>query len=112
MNKKTVYVVYSNTDLTEGRGHQYPIATCTSYTTAKRISKGRYVQGSDGPIKPTEMYYEDGKWFIEAGAVYIQNPSEEDLKEDKKRAELDSIIEKAKLAGLTEEDIKKLRGNP
>jgi len=45
-----VYVVYVNSDLTEGRGFQYPIAICDNIYTARRLAKKKDVQGSDGSI--------------------------------------------------------------
>ena len=35
---KDVWVVYTNTDLTEGRGYQYPIHVCGSPATAERMA--------------------------------------------------------------------------
>ena len=34
---KTVFIAWTNTDLTEGRGVQIPLAVCESQTTAKRL---------------------------------------------------------------------------
>ena len=34
--EKPIYIVWTNTDLTEGRGGTRPIAYCATLTTAKR----------------------------------------------------------------------------
>ena len=43
---KEVWVVYTNTDLTEGRGHQYPIHVCGSASTAARMRHARASRGA------------------------------------------------------------------
>lgn len=53
-NKKTVWVAYTNTDCTEGRGYDIPIAVCELEVTARRLARGRHVQGSDGPVRPVD----------------------------------------------------------
>ncbi|HHO0758299.1 TPA: hypothetical protein ACRTNY_001360 [Aeromonas hydrophila] len=47
---KEVWVVYTNSDLTEGRGHQYPIHVCGSASTAARMATRKGVQGSDANV--------------------------------------------------------------
>jgi hypothetical protein len=46
--KRTVWVAYTNTDCTEGRGYDVPIAVCAAEATAVRLARKQYVQGSDG----------------------------------------------------------------
>lgn len=53
-NRKTVWVAYTNTDCTEGRGYDIPIAACELEVTARRLARGRHVQGSDGPVRPVD----------------------------------------------------------
>ncbi|WP_156374424.1 hypothetical protein [Pseudorhodoferax sp. Leaf274] len=47
MDERTVYAVYTNTDLTEGRGRQYVTHYCETEATARRVGSRGYVMGSD-----------------------------------------------------------------
>lgn len=106
--KRTVYVAYTNTDCTEGRGHDVPIAVCAVEETAKRLGRKRYVQGSDGPVRKMELVKIDGQWYAPGPCYNIVEPTSDDIAAqtaiDAKRA----ALEKAKEAGLTDEDIKAL----
>lgn len=42
-----------------------PIAVCLSEVTARRLARGRYIQGSDGPVRAVEL--------IKSGAFSHQN---------------------------------------
>ncbi len=105
----------TNSDLTEGRGYEYPIAVCEHHITATRLGKGRYAQGSDCRVMPIEMIEIEGKWYVEISAITIIRPSEEDLAEqadiDEKeamKAARNAAIEKARAAGLSDSDIEAL----
>jgi len=111
---KMVYVAWSNTDLTEGRGWQYPYAVCDLEATAIRLGAKKYVQGSDCPVEKIEVFLVDNKWY---GPIYVTSPSSEDKAiEAKLRAEEAAlaakmvVIEKAKALGLSDEDIAILKG--
>lgn len=103
--KRTVWVAYTNTDCTEGRGHDVPIAVCATESTAARLAHRRYVQGSNGPVRTAELVKIDGKWYAPSAAINIVEPSSEDLIAqaaiDAKRA----ALAKAKAAGLTDADL-------
>ena len=103
--KKFVFVAYTNTDCTEGRGYDIPIAVCESETTAIRLAKGRYVQGSNGPVRKVEVIEVDGEFFYPTSAVKLVPPTKEDLAQDALLEAKRVAIEKARSAGLTEEDI-------
>ena len=107
---KPAYCVSINSDLTEGRGHNYPIAICESLTTAKRKGQGKNVQGSDAKIyeisllkvfKPPFSY----DWY---GPVKIEDSTSADLKEDERINAKNAALEKARAAGLTDDDLKAL----
>ena len=115
----TGYVVWTNTDLTEGRGLEYPLAICETLSTAKRLAKGKYVQGTDCSVTENTLYrirtndHNCDHWF---GPVRIIEPSIEDLeKEDflreqkEKKEKRDIVLEKARVLGLTDEEIKVLQ---
>jgi hypothetical protein len=79
-----VYVVITNTDLTEGCGMEVPLAVCEMRSTAERIGKNNYIQGSNCPI----IEY-DAKWdpFYKQwiGPIFIMRPSVEDIEKEKAR---------------------------
>ena len=115
----TGYVVWTNTDLTEGRGLEYPLAICETLSTAKRLAKGKYVQGTDCSVTENTLYrIKTGPhgfyhWF---GPVRIIEPSKEDLEKEaflkeqkEKEAARNVILEKARVLGLTDEEIKVLQ---
>ena len=102
---KFVFVAYTNTDCNEGCGYDIPIAVCESETTAIRMAKRRYVQGSDGPVRKVEVVEVDGKFFYPNLAVILTPPTKEDLAQDALLEAKRVAIEKAHNAGLTEEDI-------
>ena len=103
--KKTVWVAYTNTDCTEGLGHDVPIAVCAAEATATRLARKKYVQGSDGPVRTMELLKIDGKWYAPSAAINLVEPSKEDVAAqaaiDAKREAMD----KAKKAGLTDADL-------
>lgn len=105
---RAVYVAYTNTDCTEGRGRDVPIAVCELETTAVRLAHKKYVQGSDGPVRMVELCKINGEWYAPLSAVHIISPTRED---EQKQARLDkarAVIAKAKAAGLTDDEIKAL----
>lgn len=116
----TGYVVWTNSDLTEGRGAEYPLAICKTLSTAKRLAKGKYVQGTDCSITETTLYrirseqHGYDNWF---GPITLVEPSKEDLEKERvikeqeeKRERLNTIIKKVRESlCLTDEEIKVLQ---
>ena len=112
VQKLDVYVVYKNTDPTEGRGSDYPDLICESESTAIRLSKGAYVAGTDCPYKKDYIEFKHGSW---RGPICSVPPSEEDekadlaLQEQREKQELkQKILAKAKKLGLTQKEIEVL----
>lgn len=103
-----VYVAYTNTDCTEGRGRDVPIAVCALESTALRLARQRYVQGSDGPVRRIELLKIDGLWYVPALAVDVIEPTKEDEVMQKQRDVKRAAIEKARAAGLTDDEINAL----
>jgi hypothetical protein len=106
-----VWVVKVNTDLTEGRGFNRVFAVCVMGATARRASSGKNVQGCDGIVErgyalTVEI---DGKKvkFIPGEP---ETPSKEDRAEQEKIDRLEAAAERARKAGVSEEDLKILRG--
>lgn len=108
MQTKEIYCVFTNTDLTEGRGSQIPLALCQVEQTAKRLAKGKYIMGSDAPYHAVKMVEIGGIWHVPISAVTINKPSKEDAALQNKLDDFRSALQKAKDAGLSEEDIKLL----
>ena len=107
--KRTVWVAYTNTDCTEGRGYDVPIAVCAMEITALRLARHKYVQGSDGPVRKMELVKIDGRWYAPASAVQVIEPTAEEEAAQKQLDAKRAIVEKAKAAGLTDDEIKALR---
>lgn len=108
-NRKTVWAAYTNTDCNEGRGCDVPIAVCLSEVTARRLARGRYIQGSDGPVRAVELLEINGGWYAPSTAFSVMSPTRED---DKEQARLDAkheAMEKARAAGLTDADLAALK---
>ena len=112
---KDVWVVYTNTDLTEGRGYQYPKYVCENKFTAIRMAKGQGVQGCDAEVVQMVaiMLANRGGWLA---PVEIYSAAEEDKqkqKEYERQQEIEKqkaeVIERAKALGLSDEDILKLK---
>lgn len=112
-NEVKLFAVYTNSDLTEGRGSEYVLYFCRTRSTAVRLSKKNYIMGTDCPIREITGYEIDHKIYL--NGVRIQEPNDEDLKnETAARAKQKAIeakeaaLAKAKLLGLSDEDIKAL----
>lgn len=103
---KKVWVVYVNTDATEGRGVEYPKAVCEMESTAKRLAKGQGVQGSNADIVHLDLIKHNGEWY---GPVMIIKPSGDDVNSQKKLDIVAAAEERAKALGLTDKDIAILR---
>jgi len=109
-----VFVVWTNTDLTEGRGQEYARNYCELEATANRIAKGNYVMGSDCDVTKETLLVIGDKTYYPGGI--ITKPTEEDkrtetrLVEERVKAEKKAAaILKAKTLGLSEEDILALK---
>jgi hypothetical protein len=100
---KYVWVVFSNTDLTEGRGHRYPLYICESPETAARLGRRKYVQGSDCPFEKFPAYKIGGYWYY-LNSFQAENKEDIDLRIKRERKE--ETLNKAKAAGLSDEDLK------
>jgi hypothetical protein len=112
--QRTVYAVWTNTDLTEGRGREYVQYLCEKKATALRKAKKNYVMGTDSRVTEEKLFQSGYTWY---GPVNVIDPSQEDLRVEEqldaayKAAEAKkTAIEKAKALGLSDADIKALKG--
>lgn len=104
-----VYVVFTNTDLTEGRGRQVPLYVCKRYTTAVRMSKKKGVMGSDAEVHEVTCKDIEGQLYMPINCVDIYLPTREDVVEDDKRIRREQAIARAIALGLSKEDIEALK---
>lgn len=104
--KRTVWVAYTNTDCTEGRGHDVPIAVCAAEATARRMARNRYVQGSDGPVRMMELVKIDGAWYAPSSIITVMEPTREDVAAQAAIDAKRDALAKAKALGLTADDLK------
>lgn len=103
---RPVFTAWVNTDLTEGKGAQYPLAVCTQLSTAIRLGKGQDVQGCDAAVHESRAVKIDGVWL---GPIRLIYPTREDEDQQKKIDMRAAALEKAKAAGLTPEEIQAIQ---
>lgn len=112
MSTTTLWAVYTNSDLTEGRGQEYVAHFCETEATAQRLAKRGYVQGTDCPIQPVEVLELDGRHVLPTSLLNIVRPTDEDKAAEIRLAAKKQAFEKARSAGLTDEEIKLLGEKP
>lgn len=115
LQERQVWVVWTNSDLTEGRGYEFAKHYCETEATARRLARGSYVQGTDGPITTERMFFHRGAWYAPGPQVipptHEDRALEEQLAAERQRRELrDQALARAKALGLSEEDIAALSG--
>lgn len=103
--QRYAYVAWTNTDLTEGRGTEFPLAVCDKEATAIRLGKGGYVMGCDCDITKVEIIEHNG-WTY--GPVRLVHSTREDDAEQVRLDAKAAAKEKAKAAGLTDAEINAL----
>lgn len=106
MEERKAYAVWTNTDLSEGRGVEYVECYTKTYSTAKRLAKGRYVQGTDCRITEETFLWHDFKWY--APGPLVLEPTSDDLKQEEffaREAEIARVVDRAKKLGLTQQEI-------
>lgn len=108
---KTLWVVYTNTDLTEGRGRQYAKHFCECEATAIRLGKNGYVQGTDCPIEPMSVLILDGQHVLPTSILNIVPPTSDDKIKENWLKLRRAAIAKAKEAGLSDAEISLIRGS-
>ena len=102
---KSVWVAWTNTDCTEGRGRKIPKAVCESEAAAIRLGRKGSVQGSDCGVTECTAIKVNNKWLV-PGDIKPATKEDEAYQKgiDAKRA----VLKKAKAAGLTSEDLRLL----
>lgn len=105
MIEKTVWVAYTNSDLTEGRGRPIPHAVCELKITAERLAKKIGPMGSDGEVRESSVLEHEGRLYVPYELARITTPSAEDLKRQAALTAHEEAVKKALGAGLTQADI-------
>lgn len=100
-----LYLVKSNTDLTEGRGAQYTKHICEMEATAKRLGSGGYVQGADCPIEVVQTVPIQGVDYINIRHINIVKATSDDVRTQTAIDERNETIARLKALGVTDEDI-------
>lgn len=104
-DSKSIWIVSVNSDLTEGRGHNVIKANCELEATARRIAKGADVQGSNGRVDPGFAYKIRNCWYVRGTPT---TPSRNDIKQEGQLKALHEARQKARDAGLTDDEIRLL----
>ncbi len=107
-NRKDVYVVEQNTDMTEGKGTPIYFAWCLNPVTAERIAQGQGPMGTDAPVRKLMRFKIDGVWYVPMPLGQITPPTKSDEAHSKLHAEAEEIIDRLKAAGITPEEIEKV----
>jgi hypothetical protein len=101
----TLWAVFCNDDLTEGRGREYVKHFCRLEATAKRLAKRGYVQGTDCPVYPVKALVLDGKHVLPMSLINIVEPNADDARAQLVLEARNAALEKAKSLGLTDDEI-------
>lgn len=106
MSEQVLYAVWRNTDDTEGRGKEWVAHLCRKLATAKRLAHRKYVQGGDCPITEVRTIRSvDGRPHVPLSMFIIEEPTLQDELDQKRIDAKQAAIEKARAAGLTDEEI-------
>lgn len=107
--QEILWAVYTNDDLTEGRGRQYVKYFCKLQATAIRLAKRGYVQGTDCPVSAVNVLVLEGERVLPTSLLRIEQPNPEDETREKQIVAREGAIERAKAAGLSDNDIALIR---
>ena len=112
MSEITLWAVYTNSDLTEGRGREYVAHFCRSEATALRLAKKGYVQGTDCPVKAVKVLELEGRHVLPTSFLNIVEPSKADEIAAEKIDAHHAVVAKAKALGMSDDEIKALMKGP
>lgn len=126
IESKQSFVVWANEDTTEGRGCVKVVAVCETEATARRLAKGKDVQGTDGQVMELPIFLlgipgkrpitSNAYWYGPLGPNQVVRPTKADKHEEGRLAEErakrdrgEKALQRARELGLSEEDIAALR---
>ena len=93
LETKNAWVVWRNTDLTEGRGAEKVFVVCDTLDTARRLGKGKGVQGGDCRITFEPVFQYNRRWYVPGD---IERETAEDKKVRERREAYEAALEKAR----------------
>lgn len=99
---KRVWVAWTNTDCTEGRGRQVPLHVAESYEAAVRLGRKGSVQGCDCTVTESVAVKVANQWLV-PGQIQYETKGDKALR--LLREKRDAAIDRAKAAGLSDDDI-------
>lgn len=108
-NRVRVFAVYDNTDHNEGRGQEFVRAYTKLESTAIRLAKRSYVQGTDAPINQVTLFKYGDNYFPVSSKVNVIEPKLEDIVAEERAKTFAGVLEKAFDLGLTVEELEILR---
>lgn len=100
-----LYLVKTNTNLTDGVGVEYTKHVCEMMATAKRLGSGGYVQGTDCPIETVQTVPIQGVEYIDIRHINVVKPTSDDIRTQEAIDVRDETIARLKALGVTDEDI-------
>lgn len=103
---KQAWAVIGNTDLTEGRGTQFFMSYHWLKASAIAAGLKKYIMGSDCPVQAITLYKHGSWWY---GPVLVRDPTEHDKAAQKLMDKAEDVLERAKTAGITKDDLELLR---
>lgn len=109
--QKECWTVTVNRDRTEGRGPLYVAHVCWNESTARRLAKGKCVQGLNGKVSKAFAIKIDGdsRWYVPANIIKMNKDDgamEKKLEAERLRQqEIEAALERAKAAGVSDDDI-------
>ena len=106
-DEKNVWVAWTNSDLTEGRGHKKVLVVCEIEATANRLGAGKSVQGTDCTVTCEVAIYREtgycnGGWLCPGDIV---KPSKEDELQQQKADAKDRAMSRAIDLGMSAQEI-------
>lgn len=100
-----LYVAYTNTDPGERLPRFKPFAYSYCKQTAERLVKEKREARCSAHVYAVDIERINGEQYISLSAVYITEPTTEDIEQQKKADAKAAVIAKAKAAGLSEEEL-------
>lgn len=108
MNIKKVWVAWTNSDLTEGKGKSFPLVVCDKKSTAIRLGSRGGVMESDCVVtEESAVEFPNGRWLIPGRII---SASIEDDKQEAISDKREAAIIKCRDAGISEDEIKAITG--
>jgi hypothetical protein len=105
---KDIWIAWSNTDLTEGRGYPTIRAVAWSYETALRLGRKGSVMGCDCHVSKEIAYKIGERWYVPGVTIHQETKEDESARVNREARE--SAIAKARAAGMSDEEIAALTG--